>query len=154
MSDPLKHEFARQPLDTGSTSSGGSRPAGNPSYAGYEYQISVTVWAALDLMLAKGVTEALRVEPPSPEDIEAALIVLRFRGNANWCNRFFTQRILLAPHHRQIEQIAQIVQLPTRSILCDCRTANSPAAKQKRPPMVLKHHRRPDHSQLQGEDHG
>jgi hypothetical protein len=39
------------------------------------------------------------------------------------------QRILVVPHHRQIGQITQIVHLPTRPILRDCRTANSPAAK-------------------------
>jgi hypothetical protein len=48
--------------------------AGNRSYAGYEYQIEVTVWVALDLMLAKGVTELLTIEPPSQEDIQAGLV--------------------------------------------------------------------------------
>lgn len=48
--------------------------AGNQSYAGYEYQVEVTVWVALDLMLAKGVTELLTIEPPSHEDIQAALV--------------------------------------------------------------------------------
>jgi len=50
-----------------------SEGAGNPSYAGYEYQITATVWVALDLMLAKDVTDQLVVEPRSHEDIEAAV---------------------------------------------------------------------------------
>ena len=50
------------------------RSAGNPGYAGYEYQIDVTLWIALDLMIAKEATDALVIEPPSDEDIEAAVI--------------------------------------------------------------------------------
>ncbi|GEP53952.1 HEAT repeat domain-containing protein [Reyranella soli] len=46
---------------------------GNPGYAGYEYQISVTVWVALDLMLAKELTNEVVIEPPSDEDLEAAV---------------------------------------------------------------------------------
>ena len=46
---------------------------GNPSYAGYDYQIEVTIWVALDLMLAKGATDTLVIEPPSHEDIEASV---------------------------------------------------------------------------------
>ena len=48
------------------------RGKGNPGYAGYEYQIEVTIWIALDLMLAKAVA-ALNIEPPSHEDIEASI---------------------------------------------------------------------------------
>ena len=54
-----------------------SRPAkpslGNSGYAGYEYQIEVTIWIALDLILAKARTDALNVEPQSHEDIEASV---------------------------------------------------------------------------------
>lgn len=46
---------------------------GNAGYLGYEYQITVTVWVALDLMLVKGSTTEIAVEPPSDEDIEAAV---------------------------------------------------------------------------------
>jgi HEAT repeat protein len=46
---------------------------GNPGYAGYEYQIEVTIWIALDLLLAKAGTDALNIEPPSHEDIEASI---------------------------------------------------------------------------------
>lgn len=45
------------------------------SPSGYEYRILVTVWSALELMLAKGYTGELVVEPPSLEDIEARLDV-------------------------------------------------------------------------------
>ena len=47
--------------------------AGNPGFAGYEYQIEVTIWIALDLMLAKAGTDGLSIEPPSHEDIEASI---------------------------------------------------------------------------------
>tara|TARA_R110002012_G_scaffold256712_1_gene436905 strand:+ start:1813 stop:6096 length:4284 start_codon:yes stop_codon:yes gene_type:complete len=47
---------------------------GNPGYAGYEYQILVTVWVALDLMLAKQATGVINIEPPSDEDIEASVL--------------------------------------------------------------------------------
>lgn len=60
------------------TTAGGGAPArsrvssGNPGYAGYEYQVEVTVWVALDLLLAKGATNEVVVEPRSDEDLEAA----------------------------------------------------------------------------------
>ena len=47
--------------------------AGNPGFAGYEYQIEVTIWIALDLMLAKAGTDRLSIEPASHEDIEASI---------------------------------------------------------------------------------
>lgn len=52
-----------------------TRLPGNPSYGGYEYQILVTIWAALDLILAKLLTDHIVIEPPSHEDIEAELNV-------------------------------------------------------------------------------
>lgn len=62
------------------TATNGGAPAtrqstkpGNPGYAGYEYQITVTVWVALDLMLVKTTTTEIQVEPRSDEDIEAAV---------------------------------------------------------------------------------
>jgi len=45
------------------------------TYGGYEYQILVTVWVALDLILTKKLTDSIAVEPPSFEDIEAELNV-------------------------------------------------------------------------------
>ncbi|WP_180900508.1 hypothetical protein [Martelella soudanensis] len=62
------------------TAASGGPPArsrvssGNPGYAGYEYQIEVTVWVALDLLLAKGATGEVVIEPRSDEDLEAAVI--------------------------------------------------------------------------------
>ena len=49
------------------------RKSGNPGFSGYEYQIEVTVWVALDLMLAKAVTDEVVIEPRSEEDLEAAV---------------------------------------------------------------------------------
>ncbi|RVG74056.1 HEAT repeat domain-containing protein [Sinorhizobium meliloti] len=49
------------------------RVPGNPSYAAYDYQVDVTVWIGLELMLAKGITSEIIVEPPSDEDMEAAV---------------------------------------------------------------------------------
>jgi len=47
--------------------------AGNAGYAGYEYQIEVTIWVALDLILARTATNELTIEPPSQEDLEAVV---------------------------------------------------------------------------------
>lgn len=47
--------------------------AGGHSLAGYEYQIDVSVWLALDLVLASKLTQELVLEPASDEDIEADL---------------------------------------------------------------------------------
>ena len=46
---------------------------GNTGFAGYEYQIEATVWLALELMLARSVTEKIVIEPPSQEDVEATV---------------------------------------------------------------------------------
>ncbi|RKG49104.1 hypothetical protein D7X30_39950 [Corallococcus sp. AB011P] len=47
--------------------------AGGASLAGYEYQIDVSVWLALDLVLASKLTHELVLEPTTEEDIEADL---------------------------------------------------------------------------------
>jgi hypothetical protein len=47
--------------------------AGGHSIAGYEYQIDVSVWLALDLVLANKLTHELVLEPATEEDIEADL---------------------------------------------------------------------------------
>jgi hypothetical protein len=47
--------------------------AGGTSLAGYEYQIDVSVWLALDLILANKLTHELVLEPASQEDIETDL---------------------------------------------------------------------------------
>ena len=65
---------ASRPSSSGASSAGQSRP-GNPSYAGYEYQVEVSVWLALELLLRQDVAESVVIEPRSQEDIEAELRV-------------------------------------------------------------------------------
>lgn len=48
---------------------------GTGGYRGYEYQVLVTVWLALKLMLETRMCEAIEVEPASNEDIQAKLDV-------------------------------------------------------------------------------
>ncbi|MBN8233184.1 hypothetical protein JYK02_37290 [Corallococcus macrosporus] len=48
---------------------------GLPSYQGYEYQIEVTIWVGLQLMLEHGSCDSIEVEPASEEDIQAMLDV-------------------------------------------------------------------------------
>lgn len=57
------------------TRPGPNTTRGNPSYGGYEYQIAVIVWTALDLLLVKSATDALTIEPRCHEDIQADLKV-------------------------------------------------------------------------------
>jgi hypothetical protein len=47
--------------------------SGGHSVAGYEYQIDVSVWLAVDLVLANRLAHELVLEPASEEDIEADL---------------------------------------------------------------------------------
>lgn len=47
--------------------------AGSAALAGYEYQIDVSVWLALDLVLVTGRTDTLILEPASQEDLEATV---------------------------------------------------------------------------------
>jgi hypothetical protein len=69
----------KPPTKPGREAASGDAPArakgqvGNAGYAGYEYQIEVTIWIALDLILAKAATSELTIEPPSHEDLEAAV---------------------------------------------------------------------------------
>lgn len=51
----------------------GNGGAGSASLAGYEYQIDVSVWLVLDLILVSRLTENLVLEPASQEDLEAEL---------------------------------------------------------------------------------
>lgn len=51
----------------------GGGGSGGDALAGYEYQIDVSVWLALDLILANRSTQELFLEPASQEDIEAEL---------------------------------------------------------------------------------
>lgn len=47
--------------------------SGAPAFEGYLYQVDVSVWTALDLILAKKLAAAVELEPCSQEDIEAQL---------------------------------------------------------------------------------
>jgi hypothetical protein len=47
--------------------------SGGDALAGLDYQIDVSVWLALDLILANRLTDELELEPASEEDIEAVL---------------------------------------------------------------------------------
>ena len=47
--------------------------AGQDGLAGYEYQMDVSVWLALDLLLANKQAHELMLEPASQEDLEADL---------------------------------------------------------------------------------
>jgi hypothetical protein len=74
-----KHGGGHKSTGRRTATSGGAparsrRKPGNPGFSGYEYQIEVTVWVALDLMLAKAVTDEVVIEPPSEEDLEAAVL--------------------------------------------------------------------------------
>ena len=55
---------------TETSESGGS---GRAAVAGFEYQIDVSVWLALDLILASRLTQEVVLEPASQEDLEAKL---------------------------------------------------------------------------------
>ena len=48
--------------------------SGANSLAGYDYQIDVSIWLALDLMLGSGLTQMVELEPGSEEDLEAQLV--------------------------------------------------------------------------------
>lgn len=52
------------------TQAGGS---GAYSILGYEYQIDVSVWLALDLVLANKLAQEIVLEPATEEDLEADL---------------------------------------------------------------------------------
>lgn len=65
--------LGEKPVSTGAghkqqEAGGGS---GGHSIAGYEYQIDVSVWLALDLVLASRLAQELILEPATEEDIEA-----------------------------------------------------------------------------------
>lgn len=47
--------------------------SGAHSLAGYDYQVDVSIWLALDLMLASGLTKMVELEPGTEEDLETQL---------------------------------------------------------------------------------
>lgn len=62
-------------MRNGETTQGGESAAGGGGYsiAGYEYQIDVSVWLALDLVLESHLARELVLEPATEEDLEAEL---------------------------------------------------------------------------------
>ena len=62
---------------TGKASAGKAAPrkkasgSGSASVAGYEYQIDVSVWLALELVVVARLGEEMTLEPASEEDLEA-----------------------------------------------------------------------------------
>ena len=51
----------------------GTARSGSNALAGYEYQMDVSAWLALDLMLGSKLTQEILLEPSSQEDLEADL---------------------------------------------------------------------------------
>ena len=47
--------------------------SGSAAVAGFEYQIGVSIWLALDLILASKLTQEMILEPASQEDLEAEI---------------------------------------------------------------------------------
>ena len=47
--------------------------SGAAALAGYDYQIDVSIWLALDLMLSRKLTDSVTLEPASEEDLEATI---------------------------------------------------------------------------------
>lgn len=47
--------------------------SGGPALAGYDYQVDVSIWLALDLILSRRLTDRVLLEPASQEDLEATL---------------------------------------------------------------------------------
>ena len=70
---------------------------GQPAYIGYEYQIFVTVWVALELIFQRGLPH-IEIEPASQEDIEAQLNVNREEASAI----FRTETLAIQVKFRQL----------------------------------------------------
>ncbi|TCG02821.1 hypothetical protein BZM27_53015 [Paraburkholderia steynii] len=46
------------------------RGSGAYALAGYDYQVDVSIWLALDLMLGSGMTQMIELEPGTEEDLK------------------------------------------------------------------------------------
>jgi hypothetical protein len=64
-----------QPDDSGQIEDGENDAAGSGAHslAGYDYQVDVSLWLGLDLMLANKIAQSIELEPATEEDIEADL---------------------------------------------------------------------------------
>jgi hypothetical protein len=58
---------------------------GSAGFKGYDYQITATVWVALELFLGQQHSTTTLIEPVSQEDIEATVI----RNSADFPNRMW-----------------------------------------------------------------
>lgn len=65
---------------------------GAPGYDGYEYQIEVSIWIALELMLKRKSSEVLYIEPESTEDVEVHLVD---RGKDLRCSEKTIEKLLI-----------------------------------------------------------
>lgn len=75
-----------------------AKAGGQAGYTGYEFQIHVTVWVALELMLASRSTDVIEVEPASHEDIAAQLAV-----SADKAASTITVPLAASPFHIQVK---------------------------------------------------
>ena len=62
-----------EPAFPADDSNGQDAGSGAHSLAGYDYQVDVSIWLALDLMLGSGLTHMVELEPATEEDLEARL---------------------------------------------------------------------------------
>lgn len=64
-----------QPNDSGQIEGRKNDVTGSGAYAlaGYDYQVDVSLWLGLDLMLANKIAQSIELEPATEEDIEADL---------------------------------------------------------------------------------
>lgn len=66
-------EENEEPASSADGPDGQDGGSGARSLAGYDYQVDVSVWLALDLMLGSGLTQMVELEPASEEDLETQL---------------------------------------------------------------------------------
>jgi hypothetical protein len=66
-------EEDEEPMFSADRNAGEEAGSGAHSLAGYDYQVDISIWLALDLMLGTGLTQMVELEPSSEEDLEAQL---------------------------------------------------------------------------------
>ena len=96
----------------------GGGGSGGHSISGYEYQIDVSVWLALELVLANRMTQELILEPASEEDIEG------FEG----LDEDFKTRVreLIEEHKVELERRFEKAPAPRRSKKASATAPPSP----------------------------
>lgn len=138
--------------------------SGGNALAGLDYQIDVSVWLALDLMLASRLTDELELEPASEEDIEAVLapneagavvsamrlfdqgnpyrlvVQAKLRSGDPW--RVSDMNALLKHgSHSRIDQLCTLQRPPCRRAKLDGSLSDAKALRQRRPAFVIAPHR-------------